>query len=72
MKTRTIRITHDQNKLMRSLLDSHMGALKNWAASAIEHDEVDRAKGIVAELRFAESLCHTFVPAELFADRADV
>lgn len=63
-----IHITKDQNKKVRSLLESHCAALKNWMASAVESDDLPRAKGLLADLRAHEKMYHIFVPDDMFRE----
>lgn len=51
--------------LVHKLVDSHMHALKNWTASAVERGELERAQELVKELRQHEKLFAAFnMPAK--------
>ena len=50
---------------VHKLVASHIAALKNYIASAVEEDKLDRAKKYTAELREYEALFAAFnIPAK--------
>ena len=51
-----MKLNHTEIKMVRAQATSHISALHNWIATAIEAGEVDRAKAMVAELREYQSL----------------
>ncbi len=69
-------INRAQNKMIRAMLDSHMAALKNHIASAVEcgsneygqsnQSGYDYATGLVADLRAHQELCRVFPPDDMW------
>jgi hypothetical protein len=59
-----LKLSREQNKLVRQLLENHATAQKNWIASRVEAEEFERAKELVKELRSTQELFHTFKPDE--------
>jgi hypothetical protein len=56
----TFKLTFDQAVLVPQVVDSHMQALKNWTASAVENGNLERAQRLVKELREYERLYAAF------------
>jgi len=60
-----IKITREQNKLVRGLIESHCAAHKNWIATAVEAGKHNYAEELVKELRVYEAMYHIFVPDDM-------
>lgn len=59
-----------QAELIFAQVASHIGALKNWTASAVERGELERAQTLVGELREYEKLYAAFnIEAKFFIAR---
>ena len=56
----TFTMTEDQARMIFKLVSSEMSAYKNWTAGAVERDDLERAKGLVKELRAHEKLFAAF------------
>lgn len=56
----TFTMTEAKAELVHKLANSHMGALKNWIASAVEDGKLEYAQKLVAELREHEALFAAF------------
>lgn len=61
----TITLDTNQARAVHAQLSEHCAALKNWIASAVETDDIERAKGLVKELRFAQTIACKFNTAEI-------
>lgn len=56
-------------KMCFDLVKDHCHAIKNWLASAVEHDQPERAQALVKQLRDYEELFKTLnVDAHKFID----
>ena len=63
---KTVQISREQNRMVRQQIESHTAALKNWIASAVEQQDLQRATTLVGELRAYEAMYHIFVPDDMF------
>lgn len=57
-----IKITRDQNKKIRELIESHCTAYKNWIVSAVEGSQWDYAAKLARELREYQAMFQIIVP----------
>lgn len=65
MTLHTFEMTEAQAEMIHARVGSHMQALKNWSASAVEQGDLPRAQKLVAELRAHEVLYAVFnMPAK--------
>ncbi len=63
---RRAELTREQSAMVRKMLDSQMGAYKNWIASAVESEDYERAHRLVTELRDHEAMCKIFPPDDMW------
>lgn len=56
----TFTMSEGKARLVHQVVDSHMQALKNWMASAVEAGDLERAQKLIAELREYEALYAAF------------
>ncbi len=53
---RDYNMSEREAEMIHKLVDSHLKALKNWIASAVEDDRLESAKLMIVELRAYEKL----------------
>lgn len=68
IEIKEIKITREQNKMVRGMLDGQIATYKNWITMAVDRDKYEYAKELVQELNSYKSLCHIFVPDDMFSD----
>jgi hypothetical protein len=54
------KMNEDRAMLVHRVIADHTQAMKNWIASAVEHDDFERAKALAAELREYQALFAAF------------
>jgi hypothetical protein len=65
MTMHSFHMTEDQAMMIHAQVGSHMSALKNWIASAVEQGDLERAQHLVTDLRAYEKLYSAFnMPAK--------
>lgn len=62
-----VKLTREQNAIVRKLIESECSAYKNWIVSAVEasihsNGKIEYARQLVKELREREAMYHIFVP----------
>lgn len=60
-----VRITREQNKMVRNLVKDQCAAYKNWIVTQYEAGNMERVTQLIKELRAYEAMYHIFIPDEM-------